>query len=136
MICPSLKQLFFVKNCFLTRKSRLYLPILNIYHKVQFPKIMIDIAYTGGLSKSQMQKGHSWQDHLQLKHKFNIHGSYDIRRYHTYLYNLGFISVGGYLRLLVLNASCSRGTNTAYTMYGGRACAASFLFKNLMKNIS
>lgn len=65
MIYLSLSELFFVKNCFLILKSGLNLAILNIYQKVQFLKIMIDVAYTGARSKLQTQKDHFWQDCLQ-----------------------------------------------------------------------
>lgn len=41
MVCPSPKYLFFVKNCFLTLKSGLGFPILNVYLKVPIPKIWI-----------------------------------------------------------------------------------------------
>lgn len=65
MIYLSLSELFFVKNCFLILKSGLNLAILNIYQKVQFLKIMIDMAYTGARSKLQTQKDDFWQDCLQ-----------------------------------------------------------------------
>lgn len=39
--------------------------LLNIYHKARFLRTVIDVAYTGALSKSQMLKDRFWQDCLQ-----------------------------------------------------------------------